>query len=193
MDPHDDDFFMYYQTIKQEVVKWYPEKSSNKVNVSGAANNLNEKSDQHFSSNIGKIKYDMPTTFRADEFHFHMHSEHTIEGQQYDFEMHVVHYPNVSDSGTVGGVIGIIFDQELYDKNTTDRQKAYIDEFFDTLYFNLTTDTAPHYIPFGEFMEVLNSDERFVYQGSLTTPPCAYKIYWNVLTTVYPISKKHYD
>ena len=37
----------------------------------------------------------------------------------------------------------------------------------------------------------LDGRNRWIYQGSLTTPPCTTNVYWNVLSTVYPIKEKH--
>lgn len=37
-------------------------------------------------------------------------------------------------------------------------------------------------------MALLNLDERWMYRGSSTTPPCEGDYLWNVLATVYPIS-----
>lgn len=34
---------------------------------------------------------------------------------------------------------------------------------------------------------------RWVYRGSLTTPPCTETIYWNVLQKVYPIKPRHLE
>jgi carbonic anhydrase len=34
---------------------------------------------------------------------------------------------------------------------------------------------------------------RWVYKGSVTTPPCATMVYWNVLSTIYPIKQVHID
>ena len=36
-------------------------------------------------------------------------------------------------------------------------------------------------------MELLDFEERWVYRGSSTTPPCESGYLWNVLATVYPI------
>jgi hypothetical protein len=36
-------------------------------------------------------------------------------------------------------------------------------------------------------MMMVDTRNRWVYKGSVTTPPCATMVYWNVLTTVYPI------
>jgi len=42
-------------------------------------------------------------------------------------------------------------------------------------------------------MMMADMNNRWVYKGSVTTPPCDTFVYWNVLTTVYPISQKHLD
>ena len=42
-------------------------------------------------------------------------------------------------------------------------------------------------------MNMVDTDNRYVYKGSLTVPPCTQSLYWNVLSTVYPISQRHVD
>lgn len=37
--------------------------------------------------------------FRGMQFHQHTQSEHTINGERYDLEMHTVHYPEVGKTG----------------------------------------------------------------------------------------------
>lgn len=36
-------------------------------------------------------------------------------------------------------------------------------------------------------MEMVDSKNRWIYLGSVTTPPWAKDVYWNVLRTIYPI------
>lgn len=40
-------------------------------------------------------------------------------------------------------------------------------------------------------MNMIDGKNRYIYQGSLTTPPCTTNVYWNVLSNVYPIKKEH--
>ena len=40
---------------------------------------------------------------------------------------------------------------------------------------------------------MVNTRDRWVYKGSVTTPPCATYVYWNVLTTIYPIKQATLD
>ena len=48
-------------------------------------------------------------------------------------------------------------------------------------------------IPYGDLMMMVDTRNRWVYKGSVTTPPCATLVYWNVLQKVYPIKQKHLD
>jgi len=45
----------------------------------------------------------------------------------------------------------------------------------------------------GELMSIIDTDNRFIYIGAETTPPCNGKVYWNIVKTVYPIKKEHLD
>ncbi len=40
---------------------------------------------------------------------------------------------------------------------------------------------------------MVNMRSRWTYKGSVTTPPCATTVYWNVVKTIYPIKQKHVD
>jgi carbonic anhydrase len=48
-------------------------------------------------------------------------------------------------------------------------------------------ETIAKFIPFGKLLDNINTNNRWIYKGSLTTPPCSKSIYWNVMATVYPI------
>jgi len=48
-------------------------------------------------------------------------------------------------------------------------------------------------INYGELIMMVDTNNRWVYKGSVTTPPCAQTVYWNVVRTVYPIKQKHLD
>jgi carbonic anhydrase len=36
-------------------------------------------------------------------------------------------------------------------------------------------------------MELANFEDRWIYKGSVTTPPCDKFVYWNVLRRIHPI------
>lgn len=46
-------------------------------------------------------------------------------------------------------------------------------------------------IPYGDLQMMVDTNNRWTYRGSVTTPPCAQNVYWNVLRTVYPIKERH--
>jgi carbonic anhydrase len=108
--------------------------------------------------------------------------------------MHTVHVasPNAS-GGFPYAATGVLFSVKDYTAKLNDTQKAILTDFFDKL--NLTTDdpTVP-LVTYGEVMtQVVDFNDRWVYKGSVTTPPCATYVYWNVMAKVYPISQTHLD
>lgn len=48
-------------------------------------------------------------------------------------------------------------------------------------------------VTYGNLMELVDFNNRWAYKGSLTTPPCTSFVYWNVLSTVYPIKAEHLE
>lgn len=48
-------------------------------------------------------------------------------------------------------------------------------------------------VTYGNMMELVDFNNRWAYKGSLTTPPCTTFVYWNVLSSIYPIKKEHLD
>lgn len=68
-----------------------------------------------------------------------------------------------------------------------------IDTFFETLDLTNFNDPKVNLVTYGDLLTMVDTDNRWVYKGSVTTPPCAQSVYWNVLYTIYPISQKHLD
>lgn len=150
------------------------------------------------TSYFGTETWGSDIKFNADSINFHSESEHTIEGERYDFEMQVMHYPTEALNGIYAGMLAIIFDTKKYDESVTDTQKVIIDDFFESLRFDALGRLGAGYyldpgveIRFGQLINMLDTDNRWVYKGSLTVPPCTETIYWNVVRKVMPMSEKH--
>jgi len=106
-------------------------------------------------------------------------------------ELHTVHHPpkvtdTASNNGFVAAAVGIIFDTKNYDKSVTTGQVAIIDNFFESLKYNEKNDPKSN-VAYGELLNAVDTNNRWVYKGSVTTPPCDKTVYWNVVKTVYPI------
>jgi hypothetical protein len=144
-----------------------------------------------------------PELFTAAQFHFHAKSEHTIDGKRYDMEMHIVH---VADEGKGDPVpilysaLGFMFDVDDYDESITPDEQATINAFFDSFSFenipefgkakkHVLNDNAS--VPLGDFVNLMKDAGRWVYTGSLTTPPCTVGVFFQVYDRVLPISRKH--
>lgn len=163
----------------------------------------------YFTSTAG-VANGAEKTYYAKQLHFHTESEHTIDGKRFDFEMHIVHQGigMPLDSGSTTnpygkvGVLGIMFDTKDYDTSVSDAAVEAIDKYFDSLAFDKMADLPayaggdtptlyPEEVALGELMSVINTNDRWVYKGSLTTPGCLEGLYWNFVKTVYPIKPHH--
>lgn len=107
-------------------------------------------------------------------------------------------YERANGKKYAGAVISVLFDsrretrQEFYDEEV-----KVINDMFDSLLWNVT-DKNPkvekdQMIKVGTFMSMLDLSNRWIYDGSFTTPPCKGPVYWNIPRVVYPIERKHLD
>jgi len=124
-------------------------------------------------------------------------SEHTIDGQHMDLEMHIVHegmkdYKGYHPGDVKYAAVGIMFSMDNYDEGIDVENIDVIDTFFDSLkWIEQRTNPRVEEVQFGKLLMMLNTWDRWIYKGSVTTPPCDKFVYWNVLNTVYPIKKKY--
>jgi carbonic anhydrase len=150
---------------------------------------------QKFSSSFAKDYLQGPERFSGVQFHFHHGSEHTIDGERHDLEMHTVHVP---DEGAKGGIkyaaMGIMFSVDKHTANAEEWEVKIIDDFFENLQWSeTTTDPIVDLVSYGKVMMMVDTDNRWVYKGSVTTPPCATLVYWNVVRKIYPLKQKYLD
>jgi len=119
-------------------------------------------------------------TYRLLQFHFHAPSEHTIAGEHYPLEAHLVHQDG--DGKLV--VIGV-----LYDIGAESRPLARLWSNWPRK-VGVEDKLAKPFDP-GELLPETRT--VFRYTGSLTTPPCMEGVLWNVMRRVPSDSKAALD
>ncbi|XP_041453540.1 carbonic anhydrase 2-like [Lytechinus variegatus] len=135
-------------------------------------------------------------TFRAYQFHFHFGStgrqgsEHTIDGERYPAEMHIVHYDTAYDApGSAiqhkGGiaVLGFFLEED-------DEDNEALDNILDQVSHIVQPHTEEEIHDF-TLSELLPSslDKFWRYDGSLTTPLCNEVVTWTLFEDTIKISK----
>jgi carbonic anhydrase len=116
--------------------------------------------------------------FELLQFHFHTPSEHTIAGEHYPLEVHLVH------QGPTGklAVIGV-----LYDVGAESRPLAGL---WPPLSRKVgVADKLPR--PFNPTALLPETRTVFRYGGSLTTPPCTEGVLWNVMRRTLSDGRRH--
>jgi carbonic anhydrase len=112
------------------------------------------------------------------QFHMHAPSEHTIDGQRFDAELHLVH------KGATGAIVVVAVPLLLGD--TDEPLGPYFDD--------MPTTPTPSGNPGDSISVDLSSlipanAHYFAYTGSLTTPPCTEGVQWIVVKAPLTISQ----
>lgn len=119
------------------------------------------------------------STYRLAQFHFHTPSEHTIDGKRYPLEIHFV---NKDAEGHIT-VVGVLVREGAQNKDLAAAFSA------------LPANEAPAGEHAGkptqvDLADLLPSDHKaFVYNGSLTTPPCTEGVHWIVMAQPIEMSQ----
>lgn len=114
---------------------------------------------------IDEKKYDLK------QYHFHAPSEHTINGEQFALELHLVHQCEKDKSLAVVGILyregeEDTFLKQFWDDMPQDANKEFKLDAIDCSDLNLT------------------QGSYFRYKGSLTTPPCSEGVTWTVMKQI---------
>ncbi|XP_023256358.1 carbonic anhydrase 4-like [Seriola lalandi dorsalis] len=150
-------------------------------------------------SNIRINGGNLPASYKGLQVHLHWGnaggpgSEHTIDGEQFPMEMHIVHikeeYDSIAQAGkdrTGVAVLGFFF-----------QESASANKKFDPLINALkyipqpTNSTELKGVSLDMFILPYNTMTKyFRYDGSLTTPNCAEAVVWSLFENAIPLSKK---
>jgi len=104
--------------------------------------------------------------FELKQFHFHSPSEHTVDGNYFPMEVHFVHQNEVGDFV----VVGVMFEEGEHN------------EIMDQLpSFRAERGQAPREEPVDYNQLIPGRGDYFLYNGSLTTPPCTEGVQWIVI------------
>jgi carbonic anhydrase len=103
--------------------------------------------------------------FALKQFHFHTPSEHTLDGQSYPAEAHLVH---AAEDGELA-VLGI-----FYQEGDASEVLAPVWDDLDAL-----SEAEPMTINVATLLP--SSRVAYTYTGSLTTPPCSEGVRWHVM------------
>jgi len=115
--------------------------------------------------------------------HFHSPSEHTLNGETFPMELHLVHVDAFNHLAVVGIPI------------RTGKVNALFKEVFE----HMPTKAGEHYIPKESGLNlkpILPKEPGFLhylYLGSLTTPPCTENVQWLVMETPLEMSRSQID
>lgn len=140
------------------------------------------------------------------QYHFHAPSEHSINGQLLDLEMHIVHALEpkyvkgdaVADkSQFTNGVVGVLFkavpdDFEFGLYGLTDYHDRFLRKMLEAEK-NPAPTTEFDKLDLTKFIKMLNYNRRWTFQGSLTTASFNEGILWNVMENVVPIRQSTLD
>jgi len=114
--------------------------------------------------------------FQLMQFHFHHLSEHQIDGNAYDMELHLVNQDSVSGNLAVVGV--------FLKQGAANAELAKV--------FNNLPATKNQEIVLTENINLVDllpaNQQYYTYTGSLTTPPCTQGVDWIILKTPLELS-----
>lgn len=110
------------------------------------------------------------TEYNLLQFHFHTPSEHTLNGDHYDMEIHFVH-GRVGDESRLA-VVGV-----LVDASDDDNDCAFLEQFLGNLPDQEGEDEE---IDIDHLLSFNDDTDFYTYTGSLTTPPCTEGVSWVV-------------
>ncbi|XP_062868224.1 carbonic anhydrase IV c, partial [Trichomycterus rosablanca] len=139
----------------------------------------------------------LPATYKAIQFHLHwgvtggLGSEHTVDGEQYPMEVHIVHIKEQYETLKQAmedqeglAVLGFFFEVSS-DEN---QQFNKVIEALQRVPYNGNSRMIPEFRLTDMMTSIENLSSYYRYSGSLTTPSCDETVIWTVFQRSVPIS-----
>ena len=109
-------------------------------------------------------------------------------GKHFDIELQVKHLAEEQDNdGIKFAYVSLFFSVEEYDRTITEAQNNTVRRFFEHLKFNDASEPIVDKIGLGQLLKMVNFEDRWVYKGTETFPPCEGLVYWNIPRRIFPI------
>ncbi|XP_020363622.1 carbonic anhydrase 4 isoform X1 [Oncorhynchus kisutch] len=145
---------------------------------------------------------DLAVPYKAIQLHLHLGkdggpgSEHTIDGERYPMELHIVNikeeYNSLDEALkdlTGVGVLGFFYEQSGSSNKKYDSIINALNSInMPSSNTTLSDVSLDMFIP-----SQSNMTSYFRYQGSLTTPPCEEAVVWTVFKNTIPLSRQQLD
>ncbi len=119
----------------------------------------------------GSFLYIGDDKFALEQFHFHTPSEHTIDGKQFDMEIHFVHKSEDGRTAVVGVMVEAADDAAALPPYTLPGERG------EAMVYSGRQNPSD-FLP--------RSRDYFGYRGSFTTPPCTEGVLWLVMIEPVP-------
>ncbi|MFM8488581.1 MAG: carbonic anhydrase family protein, partial [Bacteroidota bacterium] len=121
-------------------------------------------------SSTNKLTVD-GVTFEFQQFHYHTHSEHAVDGSFHDMELHLVHKDPVTGNLAVVAV---------FVKGTGNQENPFLNKYFSEFPAEQMKEVATNTtINLDDILPIQRG--YYTYTGSLTTPPCTQGLRWIVM------------
>ena len=119
------------------------------------------------------------STYTLVQYHFHVPSEHTLNGKRYDMEVHLVHQNAAGETVVVAVFMNIGDHPNGLVDDVFHNAPDVADEETDVGVESNADELLPGYKPGQNGTFVIT--RYYTYSGSLTTPPCSEPVRWFVL------------
>ncbi|MBO0439331.1 carbonic anhydrase [Enterococcus sp. DIV0212c] len=132
----------------------------------------------HFipKSNKNKVYFDRKC-FYLDDIHFHIPSEHTLDGQVHPIEFHFVHHSEADEPLVIA---------VLFKKIVGNEELLQIEESCTTINWDLRKKN----LKLNPSVFISKPVEYYAYYGSYTTPPCVGNVQWIVVSKASSLFSK---